>query len=282
MSSPRYSIASFLQPVPTPAWALPPRQAPVPPASATVQHVTKAPTQFAPPKDTSTPFRATAITWPSPATADIALAVQSEAQPVAGTAVSARAVTRSDGTYGGPRQLQVRMHGHDAASAAGFEGVLLSVTPQQSGHGDVQVGLDYAAFAQAYGGNYGSRLRLVQLPACALTTPKEAACRIATPLASANDAVAKRVTATVPVQATLTQSTSPSLLSASAERTAAPMVLAATASSDPGQQGGAAGNYAATELTPSGTWSAGATPAGSPKYPIAMPPAASALVPDVA
>jgi hypothetical protein len=31
--------------------------------------------------------------------------------------------------------------------------------------------LDYAAFAGAYGGGYADRLKLVDVPACALTTP---------------------------------------------------------------------------------------------------------------
>ena len=43
--------------------------------------------------------------------------------------------------------------------------------------GRVAVEVDYAAFAHAYGGDWASRLRLVELPACALTTPKAAKCR---------------------------------------------------------------------------------------------------------
>ena len=51
--------------------------------------------------------------------------------------------------------------------------MVLSVARADSaaGAGRVHVSLSYAGFAQAYGGNYGSRLRLVELPGCALTTP---------------------------------------------------------------------------------------------------------------
>ncbi len=51
----------------------------------------------------------------------------------------------------------------------------------------MRVGVDYSSFAQAYGGNYGSRLKLVELPACALTTPQVTACHRQTPLESAQD-----------------------------------------------------------------------------------------------
>src|SRR5262249_3387770 len=56
---------------------------------------------------------------------------------------------------------------HDAALKAGVSGALFTVAAASS----VQVTLDYSSFAAAYGGGYGSRLTLVSLPACALTTP---------------------------------------------------------------------------------------------------------------
>jgi hypothetical protein len=37
----------------------------------------------------------------------------------------------------------------------------------------LRVSLDYSSFNDVYGGNFGPRLRLVTLPACALTTPAE-------------------------------------------------------------------------------------------------------------
>ena len=46
----------------------------------------------------------------------------------------------------------------------------------------MRVDLDYRQFSQAIGGNYASRLRLAELPACALTMPQLAKCQIRTPL----------------------------------------------------------------------------------------------------
>ncbi|MER7283751.1 RHS repeat-associated core domain-containing protein [Dactylosporangium sp. NPDC000244] len=220
-------LATTLNVVPVPAWALPPRQAPAVPASPSVQHVTKAASRFAPPKDTSTPYRATATAWP------------------AESALNGR----------------VKVLGHDKALAAGIDGVLLSVAPAT---GDTQVSLDYGSFAQAYGGNYGSRLRMVQLPPCALSDPQRAECRTATPLKSTNSRSAHTVTATVPAQSK-------------------DVVLAALSSTDPGQEGGAAGNYAATGLKPSGSWTSGSnTGAFTYSNPIVVPRAAAGPVPSVA
>jgi len=53
--------------------------------------------------------------------------------------------------------------------------------------GRVHVSLSYSSFAQAAGGNYASRLHLVELPACALTTPQLARCRTQTPIRSADN-----------------------------------------------------------------------------------------------
>ena len=62
-----------------------------------------------------------------------------------------------------------------------MQGVIFTVARDDGGAtpGRAHVNLDYAGFADAYGGDYASRLRLVELPACALTTPQDAACRIA-------------------------------------------------------------------------------------------------------
>jgi hypothetical protein len=102
-----------------------------------------------------------------------------------GAPVWAKVLADSRGPYAGPAQATVRILDHATAAAAGVDGVLFTVsTPVDAGSGSVRVGVDYIGFADAYGGNYGSRLRLIQLPACALSTPAVASCRIGTPLAS--------------------------------------------------------------------------------------------------
>ncbi len=185
----------------------------------------------------------------------------------------ARAAAPMKGRYAGPGRLDVQVVDHSAAQAADIPGVLFTVDPGVShGAGTVRVGVDYASFAQAYGGNYGSRLRLVKLPACVLSTPQVADCRRQTPLTSTNDPATGSVSAPLDLAATA----APSTQSASA----AVMVLAATTTA--GQEGGAAGSYAATSLKPSGSWTAGGSTGGfSYSYPITVPPAASSLTPQV-
>ena len=92
-----------------------------------------------------------------------------------------------------PRLARRRVAGDGggaAARAGGGAGRLGGGVPARRvgpAAGRVRVGLDYASFAQAYGGNFGTRLQLVKLPACALTTPQVAACRRQTPLGSVQD-----------------------------------------------------------------------------------------------
>lgn len=94
------------------------------------------------------------------------------------------------------------------------------------------MGVDYGDFAGAYGGGYASRLRLVELPACAATTPDKSACRIAKPLATSNNTEKHTLTASsVPLRAN------------------GPTVLAAV-----GDDKSVKGDYKATSLSPSATW----------------------------
>jgi len=183
----------------------------------------------------------------------------------------------------GPSSVAVAVAPHQAAVNAGVDGVIFSAKAS-TGSGSVQVGLDYASFAQVYGGNFGQRLTLVQLPACALTTPQLAACRKQTRLASVNNAAAQSVSA----QVSLGASGAPKASGASSAATSSvagantAMVLAATSSPSGGDGGGSAGQYGATSLKPSGTWSAGGTDGSfTYAYPITVPPAASALAPQV-
>ncbi|HXS64594.1 MAG TPA: hypothetical protein VN767_17185, partial [Streptosporangiaceae bacterium] len=157
-------------------------------------------------------------------------------------------------------------------------GLLFGVS---GGPGRVQVRLDYARFARNYGGSWASRLRLVELPACALTTPGARNCRTLTPVPGSNDGT-HSVWATVQLGApapgvapTATGRTGPSF---SAEARPGPprsVVLAAVST-----PGGEAGTYAATSLGPEGSWSVN-DGNFSYDYPIAVPPALGGTAPDV-
>lgn len=155
---------------------------------------------------------------------------------------------------------RMRILDHSVATALGVQGVVFTVAGTSAGSGKVTAELDYSGFAEAVGGNYGSRLRLYRLPACALTTPQVASCRQGTPLASTNDTARKTLSAGVQVTGVQTS------IAASQ-----PVVLAAQ--SEPGSQGGSAGSYAATELKPAGTWAGGgSTGSFTYNYPIGTPP----------
>ncbi len=252
--------------------------------------------------ETTAKYVPSAVNWPAAHSATAALAAPPANQAktgshVAGTAQAAagakgyaagtpvwgQALAGNSGGYRGPAGVSVSVADHAAALKAGVTGVLFTAAPSGAGSGQVRLGVDYSAFAQAYGGNYGSRLHLVELPACALTTPQVAACRTQKPLGSTNDPAAKAVSADVSLGATGTttpQSTTTRANAASVSSGA--LVLAATSSPSSGDGGGNAGTYSATSLKPSGSWSAGGSSGSfTYSYPITVPPAASTLAPTV-
>ncbi|MGW2057994.1 RHS repeat-associated core domain-containing protein, partial [Streptomyces sp. NPDC001840] len=160
---------------------------------------------------------------------------------------------KSPGSLPADGSVRVEVLGHQAATALGIKGVLLSAETSRSGAGEVSVG--YGEFASAYGGGWSGRLGLVRLPECALTTPEKAECRRTTPVASANDISARTVTGTVALSAS------------------APTVLALAATTA-GESASGSGNYSATQLSPSATWEAGGSSgAFTWSYPMATPPA---------
>ncbi|TLQ43820.1 Rhs family-like protein [Streptomyces marianii] len=167
---------------------------------------------------------------------------------------------------GSAARVQVK----DAATArrAGVEGVLFTATPAAAedgtaaaASGAVEVELDYTAIKDTFGGDWGSRLRLVQLPACALTSPQKTECRTRTELHGSNDPADHTVDATVDLGSAPVQGF------AARSAAAAPMVLAATAAAS-----GPGGSHEATSLSPSGSWMAGSSSGGfSWTYPIEAP-----------
>ncbi|MFH9554553.1 RHS repeat-associated core domain-containing protein [Streptomyces sp. NPDC017435] len=247
-------------------------------------------------------FRPAKTHWPAAASGTATLAAprtgakQGAKASATGTPVWARAVGPAKGAYQGPNGVSVRVLPQQDALKLGVAGVVLTAQPATGGRGKVQLGLDYSAFAQAYGGNYADRLHLVKLPACALTTPQQAACRAQTPLATDQDLAAHELATTLTLQGSQPQA-SPSRASASGDASATsgalsatkasvatggaePMVLAATATSS--SQGGAAGSYDATSLAPSGSWSGGSsTGSFTYSYPIAPATSSGSLKPSV-
>lgn len=163
---------------------------------------------------------------------------------------------------------KVSVHAQDKARKAGVQGVLLSVQRTDGGKdtNPISVELDYRSFAHAYGGDWGSRLRFSQRPACVLTTPEKPECQGSVPLPSVNDTETGTLTGTFAARATDT-STAAGVSSADASDASGAVVLAATASAS-----GSKGTYTATSLSPTGSWSAGGSTGDfSWTYPMEIP-----------
>ncbi|MEV8536719.1 RHS repeat-associated core domain-containing protein [Streptomyces sp. NPDC051211] len=189
-----------------------------------------------------------------------------------GQAASARSSLTARTTDPAPAKAEVRVLDRATTSKLGIEGVVLTVR-RADGKTDpsgLSVALDYSGFAHAYSGNWASRLRMVELPACALTTPEKAECRTTTPLPSENDAAEQTVTAqvTTPKQAAPAPGASASAF----------MVLAASAGTSSDQ-----GTYEATPLSASATWSGGGSNGDFTwSYPMDVVPPAAGPTPSVA
>ncbi|MFI1585293.1 RHS repeat domain-containing protein [Embleya sp. NPDC020630] len=246
-------------------------------------------------------WKPTATTWPKPTEAETAPAPASSfvarggsfllAAPTGGNAPGTPIwITTPDTTTPGPLRsntlaapatgatttpgrVKVTVADHDAAQKAGVDGVLITVRPTDpaTAPGKVTIGVDYAGFRDAFGADWSSRLRLVSMPECALTTPDIAACRVGTPVAGGrNDRVKNRVNADVDLAAGF---------AAARSATAGPgaMLFAVTADAS-----GPSGDYKATSLSPSGQWSAGGN-SGSMNwsYGIGVPPAIGGTAPTV-
>lgn len=256
-------------------------------------------------------------TWPAAGTAGVKLgasSTRSAAAPVKAGHLPiwiGRAPGNKQRTAAAaPTAVKVDVLGEKATRRLGTDGMVFTVARDDgaAAAGKVTVRLDYSSFAQAYGGSYGSRLRLVQLPGCSLTTPEREECRRATPLASRNNPEDRSLTVTVDAavgglvqRSSTARGATPSArrpaagapspskpavtprgkaisaaLTAAAGETAT--VLAVTSTSAGNQ-----GDYRATSLTASATWNAGGSTGDfSWSYPMRVPPVPGGLAPEVA
>ncbi|MFG2054536.1 RHS repeat-associated core domain-containing protein [Micromonospora sp. NPDC048930] len=197
--------------------------------------------------------------WPAPATARVDLA-PAAARTAKSRGVKAGAlpvwVDRGTGKAGQRlSQLDVKIVDRASLPAAWRDGLVLKVTaPQGAPTGVAKVSVDYDAFRYAAGGSWASRLRLWQVPECALAASANPGCR-SMPLPTANDTAAGIASAEVNVT------------SAAAAGSGSFLMLAAGSS-------GTDGDFGATSLAPSSTWSSGGSAGDfSWNYPLRVPPA---------
>ena len=167
-----------------------------------------------------------------------------------------------------------------ATAAAGVWRAVAGVPSRRPvAEGRTRITVDYNAFRYAYGGDWASRLRLRVLPDCALTS----AGRTGLPgpeLATANDVKAGTASATVDVTPrTVTDVAGKGL--AELRRPDGVVSGGALVALSAGSSGGG-GDYKATSLSPSATWTAGGNSGDfSWSYPMRVPPALGGPAPDV-
>jgi hypothetical protein len=228
-------------------------------------------------KDPAQPVPAAKAAWPSPGAAEVDV-------PSGGKDDGARAGKlpiqvlppgkpfRAGREVPAEDRVRVQVLDQQTTQRLGVDGLAFTVArTDATTPGRAKVRLDYSKFAQAFGGAYGARLRLTQLPQCALTTPDKPECRTGEPVTTDNDAAAKTLTADVEAAPAAT-SASPAVAGG---QNATLLVAAADSSSSQG-------DYGATSLKASATWSAGGNDGDFTwSYPMRVPPVPSGLAPNV-
>jgi RHS repeat-associated protein len=219
-----------------------------------------------------------ARTWPKAGTATVDLAPAApsstssptlrpaKGQPVEIGAVRGKSGAKKASPPSAPDAVTSQVLNRKHTKNAGVAGLLFALTPTadtktpDTSAGKVAVSVDYSDFGGAFGGSYASRMHLVRLPACVLDTPDKASCRTQTPVAAKNN-------------------TSDSTLAADsvALSATAPTVLAAVAGTS-----GDKGDYKATSLSPSATWSTNLNTGDFTwSYPMGTPDVPGGLGPDL-
>ena len=204
--------------------------------------------------------------WPRPGKASVRLSPGGKVAAGNLPLRIGKAGSKTTKSAAGPDGAQVEVLDQQTAHKLGVNGVVLALRPTGGTGGKVDVDVDYSSFQYMFGGDWASRLTLHQLPQCALTSPGDKRCHTARQLATDNDTHAKTLSATVTLPAAGSQEAQPKTASPSSAQEsgtsqaktaqtstgAGAVLLAATASVS-----GASGNFAATSLAPSASWSAG-------------------------
>ncbi len=196
-----------------------------------------------------------------------------------------------------PAKVQVRFVAPATARKAGFtSGLVFGIARNDASTaaGKVSVQLDPELLSGEGGGDLAQRMRLVELPACALTTPLVPACQTQTPVRATVDAASGRLVVTTPLAsgtevgassatrmaADLAVSTRPGATSTAADTDVASPMTVLTALDAPA---GSAGTYAATSIKASDDWSAGGSTGDfTYSYPITVPSTLGGSAPSVA
>ncbi|MFE0373079.1 polymorphic toxin-type HINT domain-containing protein [Streptomyces tendae] len=235
------------------------------------------------PSGTATPLPASTatVTFPSGAARSLSATVEPQSSdqiPV--TLAPAEGQPTPTGAWG------VTVDARTDVTTQGVDGAVIRVDPPDTGAVPVALSLDYGTFENLYGADWGSRLRLVQFPACYLTTPDAEECQAYTELETVNDPDTNTVSATVDPAADDTVAAASEGTSA---QSAGARLLNAEGSGDSTVIGavdsgaGPGGSFKATPLASTGSWShAGSSGAFVWSYPLTVPAPPAGPVPKVA
>ncbi|MEU8993136.1 polymorphic toxin-type HINT domain-containing protein [Streptomyces sp. NPDC048558] len=208
--------------------------------------------------------------WPKRGGAEVKLGATAEAGGLPLKVLKPKSAKAAKAT---PSEVQVDVLDPARAAKLGA-GVLIGVERADGGDkaAKVRLSVDYSDFAEGFGGSYASRLRLVQLPACAAyAAPGTKECRQQPKvLPTVNDVRAGTVSADVTAAPAAAEG-----VSTMAGTTASLLAVAAGPSS-------AQGTYKATALSPSASWNV-ATSSGAFNwnYPLRSVPTPGGQVPTV-
>lgn len=202
--------------------------------------------------------------------------------PVRVAPAAAHATGKAPAASGVPvSTVRVRVRDQQVAASLGLTGVLMEVDRADgtAGAGPVQVAVDSTRFADAVGGGWGSRLHLVSLPACALTTPSVPACRRPVDVPGSQvgtDHVARGTVSLVP-----SSSIGSGAASAGASGTASTVTASAVVAIVAGASG-SSGSYTASALNQSSAWDVGQQSGTFTwSYPLRVPPGINGPTPQL-
>ncbi|GIH03928.1 hypothetical protein Rhe02_19950 [Rhizocola hellebori] len=226
---------------------------------------------------TGQPFSPPAPVWPTATNAEVALPsprIQGSAS-VPMVAAAGLPVRLGKGSTNGPEKIQVQSYDRAVSKSLGVDGLLvrLSRADGVASAGSAEFGLDYSAFRYAYGGDWATRLQLRVLPDCFLTSPAAAQCQ-GYEVKSRNDVRSGVISGEVSVAASGTQTSNRFATSLGGS---GGTLVALTAGAS-----GAAGDYSATSLAPSATWTGGSNSGDfSWSYPLRTPPGLGGPTPKI-
>ncbi|WP_336319704.1 RHS repeat-associated core domain-containing protein [Streptomyces lavendofoliae] len=207
--------------------------------------------------------------WPKAGTATVTVPATGSAKAAPGAlpitvAPPKRTKERAALKAAGP--VTVNVLDQKQAANLGVKGVVLTVSAPATG-GGAALGLDYSAFAAAYGGDWAGRLQVLRLPDCALNDPTISKCRTRTPLEFTNDRTTEQLNTQLTFRTAQAPALAPGARASSAPAGTQTMVLAVAAGTKSGS-----GDYKATPLAASSTWEAGGSSGSFTwSYPLRVP-----------